>query len=68
MSECTEACETMPVCSVCARRKAPRGRSVPMEACQSYCNWECEGYPLDPQVGHLWPGELREQREREPDE
>lgn len=52
----------MPDCTVCRRRKAPRGRSVPMEASTGYCNWQCDGYDLEPKPGHFWPGEEPELR------
>lgn len=55
---CTEKCAAMPTCAECGRRKAPRGRSVPMEAANGYCNWECPGYGLEPRSGHLWPEEV----------
>lgn len=56
--DCTPACEAMPDCVVCKKRKAPRGRSVPMEAANSYCHMlDCPGYFMDPKAGHLWPGE-----------
>ncbi len=61
MSECTEACRAMPDCTVCGRRKAPVGRSVPLECGGSYCDWECDGYRKDPKPGHLWPGEEADQ-------
>lgn len=56
---CTDACEASPECSRCHLRKAPRGRSVPLEAANGYCSWDCPGYTDDPQPGHLWPGERR---------
>lgn len=45
-------------CTICRHRKKPRGRSAPLGA--YLCDWECEGYNLDPQVGTLWPGETEE--------
>jgi hypothetical protein len=46
-------------CAVCHRTKKPRGRDAPMEAANGYCSEDCSGYRADPQVGDLWPGELR---------
>ena len=43
-------------CTTCRQRKAPIGRSVPLG--MPLCDFECDGYALDPQVGSLWPGEL----------
>lgn len=62
-ADCTEACEAEVRCTVCKLRKAPRGRSVAMEAASSYCHMDCTGYWQDPQPGHLWPGELAQSRE-----
>jgi len=42
-------------CSVCKQRKAPRGRSAPLEA--YLCDRDCEGWDQEPFVGDLWPGE-----------
>ncbi len=42
-------------CTLCGRTKQPRGRSAPMES--NYCDFECEGYELDPKPGCLWPRE-----------
>lgn len=55
--QCTEACYARPRCSVCGLTKAPRGRSVPLEAANGYCDWECPGYDQEPRAGHLWPNE-----------
>ncbi len=49
------------ICAVCHKRKAPRGRSAPMEMANSLCNFECPGYNLEPKVGSLWPGETSEE-------
>lgn len=54
---CTDACWAMPECAVCGKRKAPRGRSVPLPMAGGLCDWECPGYQLAPKPGHLWPGE-----------
>lgn len=62
-ADCTEACEEMPECGVCHRRKKPRGRSAPLEAANGYCDNDCTGYDEPPYVGHLWPGELQRVRE-----
>jgi hypothetical protein len=46
-------------CTVCGQRKSPRGRSAPLG---SYlCDWQCDGYDKDPQVGDLWPRETEEE-------
>lgn len=58
--ECTEACWLPVYCTVCGKRKAPRGRSVPLEAANGYCNWECSGYTQEPKAPHLWPDEAPE--------
>lgn len=34
----------MPYCDVCHRRKAPLGRSVPMEMANGLCDSDCPGY------------------------
>ena len=44
-------------CLTCHRFKGPRGRSVPSEAANGYCDWDCDGYSQDPQSDHLHPGE-----------
>jgi hypothetical protein len=54
---CTAACRAMPDCARCGKRKAPRGRSVPMEAASGYCTPACLGYYEEPRSGHMWPGE-----------
>lgn len=43
------------ICLVCAQRKAPIGRSVPLM--MSLCDHECTGYDAEPFAGSLWPGE-----------
>lgn len=48
-------------CTVCHRRKKPRGRSAPLEMANSLCDHECTGYDQPPEPGFLWPGETREQ-------
>lgn len=63
--ECTESCYAMPECTVCGMRKAPVGRSLPLEACNSYCDWDCRGYKQDPKPGHLWPSEREDLEYRE---
>ena len=42
-------------CASCGQRKAPIGRSVPLE--MYLCDWECRGYREVPLSGSLWPGE-----------
>ena len=60
--ECDEACEAMPECTVCHRRKHPRGRDPGVAAASGYCGRDCEGYAAPPGAGHLWPGELKRER------
>lgn len=55
---CTRECERVAYCTTCGSRKAPRGRSAPME--MRCCDFECPGYEQEPKPGHLWPGELAE--------
>ncbi len=57
-----EVCEAMPECTVCHRRKPPRGRDVATAAANGYCGYECSGYLSPPHAGHLWPGELAQIR------
>jgi hypothetical protein len=57
VSGCNWRCWQIPDCARCGRRKAPRGRSVPMEAANGYCTYDCPGYDEEPRSGHLWPGE-----------
>lgn len=57
MSGCTKACWAMPDCTKCGKRKAPRGRSIPLPAANGYCDSSCVGYYREPKAGHLWPGE-----------
>jgi hypothetical protein len=59
---CTEACERMPECTVCRRRKHPIGRDPGVYAANGYCGHDCPGYSQEPTSGHLWPGELAELR------
>jgi hypothetical protein len=48
-------------CQACGKRKAPRGRDVPMEVAGGYCtSHDCWGYTAEPYAGDLWPGERRE--------
>ena len=63
--DCTEACEVWPHCATCGKRKAPLGRSLPLEMCNGYCGYDCPGYRQDPKPGHLFPGELARIREEE---
>ena len=60
--ECTEACEAMPECATCHKRKHPRGRDPGIYTANSYCEHECPGHNEPPHAGHLWPGELAEYR------
>jgi hypothetical protein len=48
-------------CTICHRRKAPRGRSVAAAMANSMCDDDCPGYRLDPYPGQLWPGETKEE-------
>lgn len=57
--DCTEECAAMPRCGVCGQRKRPRGRSVGLEAENSYCGFDCPGFNQEPRSGHLWPEEWR---------
>jgi hypothetical protein len=56
-AHCTIDCIAHQVCAVCGRRKAPRGRSVPLEMANGLCTDVCEGYQQAPKPGHLWPDE-----------
>lgn len=42
-------------CQICGRAKQPVGRSAPMQS--DFCDFECYGYSLLPNIGSLWPGE-----------
>lgn len=42
-------------CAVCGMMKKPRGRSVGWDG--GYCDDDCPGYSVDPQVGSLFPNE-----------
>lgn len=53
---CNEVGPPLVKCVVCHASKKPRGRSAPLGA--YYCDYECEGYRLDPQPHDLWPGEV----------
>ena len=46
-------------CVVCLRKKAPRGRSVPIGAYLCEAN-NCSGFYAHPYPGDLWPGETDE--------
>lgn len=59
--QCSERCESKVACVVCGHRKAPIGRSVPLDG-PIWCDGECPGYRKDPYPPHLWPGEYRELR------
>lgn len=48
-------------CTLCKRRKAPRGRSVAAVMAGYLCNDDCPGYNLPPEPGQLWPGETQEE-------
>ena len=61
--DCTEKCEAAPTCAVCHRTKAPFGRSIPLEMANGMCSDDCEGYRMEPRVGHLWPGEFAMSKE-----
>ena len=56
MSLCLVGCT--PICTTCGQRKAPLGRSVPLE--MYLCDHECAGYREAPLPCDLWPGERRE--------
>ncbi len=59
--QCTPKCWALPECSYCYRRKAPRGRSVPLAAGADFCDSDCEGYYADPKPGHYWSKEEAEE-------
>ena len=65
---CTTACEAMPECTVCHRSKKPIGRDAPVAAANGYCDFECDGFAIGEQPGHLWPGELARARNEWDDE
>jgi hypothetical protein len=52
--KCSPECWTQVECRDCRRRKAPRGRSVPLAAAGGYCTDGCPGYMQDPKPPHLW--------------
>lgn len=62
-AECTKECEAMPECTVCHKRKHPRGRDPGLYAANGYCAYECPGRNLPPHAGHLWAGELDRDKE-----
>jgi hypothetical protein len=51
---CDAKCWRQVRCAVCLHRKQPRGRSVPPEAANSYCDHDCPGYDQEPVPPHLW--------------
>lgn len=55
---CTIECARVVYCEVCGLRKKPRGRDAPAAMANSLCDYECPGYDMHPEPGHLWPGEL----------
>lgn len=58
--DCTVKCARQPRCTLCGRRKAPRGRSVAAEVVEGFCMQAmCSGYDQEPTPGHLWPEELK---------
>ncbi len=48
---CTEACAAMPECTVCHKRKHPRGRDPGLYASSGYCAHECPGHNQPPHAG-----------------
>ncbi len=54
LTGCGPKCWTSVDCTMCGMRKQPRGRSVPLEAANSYCDFECPGYDDKPWPPHLW--------------
>lgn len=62
MSGCQESCRAAVYCTVCGRRKKPRGRDS-MD--NGLCDRECSGYGQEPLPGHLWPGEALEESEKD---
>lgn len=59
-SRCGPACWTPVECVVCRKTKAPRGRSVALEATAGYCHDDCPGYEQAPKPPHYWPNERPE--------
>jgi hypothetical protein len=59
VSECVPSCWTEAVCTTCDKRKAPRGRSVPLPMAGSLCDPDCSGYLEAPSPPHLWWSETR---------
>jgi hypothetical protein len=51
---CDAKCWKSVECTRCQRRKQPIGRSVPMEAAGSDCDYDCPGYAQEPKPPHLW--------------
>lgn len=51
---CSAACWTPVDCTLCGKRKAPSGRSVPLAMANGYCDNDCAGYHQDPKPPHLW--------------
>lgn len=51
---CDAKCWTPVTCEACLRTKQPNGRSVPMEAANGYCSYDCPGYGREPTAPHLW--------------
>ena len=49
-------------CTVCGKRKAPHGRSIPDLTADTWCSAYsgCPGYAGEPLPGCLWPGETEE--------
>lgn len=66
-AECTIECERQVDCTECGMRKHPVGRDPGIYTASSYCPHECPGHDKEPRPGHLWPGELRRERERNDD-
>lgn len=51
---CDSKCWRQVQCTRCQRQKQPRGRSVPMEAANGYCSYDCAGYDQEPAPPHLF--------------
>ena len=54
---CGLLCWAAPDCKTCGKRKAPRGRSIPLPMAGGLCDTDCPGYNEEPRSGHYWPGE-----------
>ncbi len=44
-------------CTICYRKKAPRGRSIPLALAGVMCDSDCAGFYRPPEPDCRWPGE-----------